>query len=364
MVLLSGLFSCKSSPSKTEKNNTQATQKRWSEQMAESVIKRNPEGWMLDFSKKLKWNYCHGLVSQAILDVNDAYNKPDMFEYVRQYADSIIDDNGQIYGYKIEKYNIDWLNTGKILFRIHKGDPQPKYLMALDSLRKQIDGHPRTSEGGFWHKKRYPCQMWLDGLYMGAPFYAEYSAFKNDTLAFDDISKQFKLIRKHLFIHETGLYRHGWDECKEQKWADPKTGLSPHVWGRAMGWFSMALVDVLDFIPENHKDRDTLINIFAELTEAVANVQDSETGVWYQVLDMPDSSGNYLESTCSSMFAYSMLKGMRKGYISKSYMPVAKKAYLGIIDQFIKENEDGTISITNCCSVAGLGGKTVPFGII
>ncbi len=332
-------------------------EKPLSVQMAESCIQRNPEGWMLDFSTKLKWNYCHGLVGKAMLDVYDAYGDDQFYEYMRQYADTMIAEDGSIFGYKMSDFNIDRVNSGKILFRIAEHESNPKYTKALHVLRDQLKEHPRTTEGGFWHKKRYPCQMWLDGLYMGAPFYAEYAKVFNESKDFDDVALQFKLIKKHLYDAETGLYRHGWDECLQQQWADSITGQSSHVWGRAVGWYAMALVDALDFFPADHPDRDTLISIFQDLSAAIVKFQDADSHVWYQVLDQGDREGNYLESTCSTMFVYSFLKGVRMGYLDEKYLSIGQTAYQGILDTFIQHNDDGSLSITNCCSVAGLGGN-------
>ncbi len=338
-------------------NNSKISKQKYSVWMAQSEMKRCPEAWMIDFSKKLKWNYTHGLVGKSFLDLYDSYGDSTYYNYVKAYADTMIFDDGTIWGYKPTDYNIDRINSGKILFRILKKEHNGKYKIALSNLREQLTTHPRTAEGGFWHKKVYPCQMWLDGLYMGAPFYAEYAAYDNDTAAFTDVAKQFILVKKHLYDTKTGLYFHGWDECKKQAWADSITGQSPHIWGRAVGWYFMALVDALDFIPENHPDRPEIIQIFSDLATALTNVQDSATGVWYQVLDQANREGNYLESSCSTMFAYGLYKGIRKGYLKPSFLDSANKAYHGILNTFIKENNDKTISITNCCAVAGLGGK-------
>lgn len=329
----------------------------WSVKMAESEIKRNPEGWMLDFSDRLKWNYCHGLVCQSLLDVYDRYGNDKFYKYVEQFADTMIYDNGQIIAYKPEEYNIDRINSGKILFRVYNKSKNEKYKLALDLQRGQLKTHPRTQEGGFWHKKVYPCQMWLDGQYMGLPFYAEYGMAFNEPQIFDDVVLQFKLVRKYLHDANTGLYRHAWDECKQQQWADSITGQAPNVWGRAVGWYAMALVDVLDFIPKEHPGRDSVITIFSELAQSIVRYQDDKTGVWYQVLDQGQRQGNYLESSCSSMFVYALLKGVRNGYLQPTMLDPAMKGYNGILNQFIQHNADGTISITKACAVAGLGGK-------
>jgi unsaturated rhamnogalacturonyl hydrolase len=199
--------------------------------------------------------------------------------------------------------------------------------------------------------------MWLDGLYMGAPFYARFARDFNEPEAFNDIIDQFVIIHKHSFDPIAGLCYHGWDESKQQKWANPATGRSPHIWGRAMGWYSMALTDVLDFVPIDHPRRGEIIAILNQVAAGIKKHQDKKTGLWYQVMDQGDREGNYLEATASSMFTYSLLKAVRKGYIAKKYRKVAVKSYNGILKNLIRENEDGTISLTRCCAVAGLGGN-------
>ena len=248
------------------------------------------------------------------------------------------------------------LNSGKFIFDLYDKTKDDRYMKAIHLLRKQLKEQPRTKEGGFWHKQRYPNQMWLDGLYMGAPFYAQCAVRLNQPGAFDDILDQFIVVHKHTYDPTTGLNYHGWDESKEQKWADPKTGCSPNFWGRAEGWYAMALVDVLDFFPQNHVGRSKLIEILNQVVSGIKKYQDPATGLWFQVLDQGNREGNYLEATGSSMFTYALLKAVRKGYISKEYKEIALKGYEGIVKKLIQENPDGTISLTQCCSVAGLGG--------
>ncbi len=341
----------------TCKNTADTADQRLSVRMAGSVIKRNPKAWMLDFSKKPKWGYCHGVVGKAMLELWEAYDSIKYYNYVRDFADTMVLPDGSIMGYNPENYNIDKINSGKLLFSIYSREQDKKYLKAIHLLQSQLNTHPRTSEGGFWHKKVYPYQMWLDGLYMGTPFYAQYCKEFNLQDGFDDVAKQIILVRKYLYDPSTGLYKHGWDESRAQRWADPTTGQSPNIWGRGVGWYAMALVDVMDYFPKEHPAYLEILGIFKDLSQAIVTYQDNETGVWYQVMDLPDSNGNYPESTASTMFAYVLLKGLRKGYLDESFQKPAIKAYKGIIKQFIKEEEDHTLSITSCCAGAGLGGK-------
>ena len=325
--------------------------------MADSEIKHFPEPWTVDFNTKPVWNYTQGLVAHAMIKVWKENGNETLYNYAKTYADKFIDANGKIWGYKVEEYNIDCVNSGKFLFDVYEKTKDDRYLKAINHLRDQLKTQPRTLEGGFWHKQRYPHQMWLDGLYMGAPFLAQYASLKNEPAIFDDVVNQFLIVHKHTYNPKTGLNYHGWDESKLQKWADPKTGCSPNYWGRAMGWYAMALVDVLDYLPLDHPGRIKILEILNQVVVGIKKYQDPKTGLWYQVLDQGSREGNYLEATASSMFTYTLLKASRKGYISADYKIIGIKSYKGILENLIQDNGDGTISLTKCCSVAGLGGN-------
>ena len=334
----------------------------WSVRMVESEMIRCPESWQLDFQPKLKWDYCHGLELQAMLDVYDTYGDKKIFDYALAYADTMIHNDGSIETYKLHEYNIDRLNSGKFLFRIYEQTKDEKYKKAIDLLRSQLNTHPRNEDGGFWHKKVYPNQMWLDGIYMGAPFYAEYAFRNNRVQDYQDIVHQFITVARHTYDPKNGLYRHACDVSRKERWADPVTGQSQHSWGRAMGWYAMAFVDALDFIPKHEAGRDSMLVILNNIAAQVKRIQDPKTGLWYQVLDKSGEKGNYLESSCSTMFVYALFKAVRKGYIDKSYLKVALKGYQGILDNFIEVDKDGVVTITKACAVAGLGGKNYRMG--
>ena len=368
-ALASGMFlSCaQTKTATTSKATTETSAEKaiptnlnWSERMMLSEMKRFPDAWMLDFHKTPKWSYPNGLVLKGAEELYKKNGKKEYFDYIKGYAEEMVNADGSIKTYKIKNYNIDMLNSGNVLLYLYSVDKQDKYLKALQLLRSQLNDHPRTSEGGFWHKQIYPHQMWLDGFYMGEPFYANYTQMfdKGDSAnkAYDDIVNQFDLIQKHLKDPKTGLLYHGWDESKEKAWADKQTGLSPNFWGRAMGWYGMAIVDVLDFLPQNHPGRARLISYLNSYSEALVKVQDSKTGLWYQVLDKGGEKGNYLEASASSMFVYTFAKGARKGYLSTSYKTIAKKGYDGIIKNLISVEKDGTVNLNQNCAVAGLGG--------
>ena len=336
---------------------TVSRSKPWSVRMAESEMIRTPKGWQLDFSTAPKWNYCHGLVLQSMMDVYDRYGDKKFYDYALAYADTMVQNDGSIMTYKVDDYTFDRLNSGRILFRIYEQEKQEKYKKAMDLLRTQFDGHPRNDDGGFWHKKVYENQVWLDGVYMSMPYYAEYAFRNNDVDVYQDIVNQFRTVAKHTYDAGNDVYRHACDVSKRQKWADPVTGQSQHCWGRAMGWFAMACVDVLDFMPEHEPGREEILAILEKLVKQIKDRQDAKTGVWYQVIDRSGDEGNYLEATCSTMFVYTLLKAVRNGYIDPSYKDVAEKGYRGILKEFVKVDENGIVSIEKCCAVAGLGGK-------
>jgi unsaturated rhamnogalacturonyl hydrolase len=346
-------FSLVAQKNKAQKNTGIIMAKK----MADSEIKHFPDPCLVDYNAAPIWNYTQGLIAQAMMMLWNESGNTVYFNYAKSYADRLIDSSGTIVAYKTDEHNIDCLNSGKFLFALYDKSKDVRYLKAIQFLREQINHQPRTSEGGFWHKQRYPNQMWLDGLYMGTPFYAQYAFRFNEPKAFDDLVNQFVVVHKHTYNALVGINYHGWDESKQQKWADPVTGCSPNFWGRAMGWYAVALVDVLDFLPSDHPGRKRMLEILGQVADGIKKFQDPSTGLWYQVLDQGKREGNYLESTASSMFTYALLKATRKGYISKEYRSVALKGYDGILKNFIKNNSDGTISLTKCCSVAGLGGN-------
>lgn len=335
------------------------SQKPYSVRMADSEMKRNPESWMLDFQKSPKWDYCMGLELNAIAQVSKVTHDPVYYNYAKSFADTIIDKAGKIKGYKLEEYNIDRLNSGKMLFPLYEKTKEEKYKKAIDLLRSQMLTHPRTKEGGYWHKKIYTSQMWLDGLYMASPFLAEYAYRFNEKGIYDDVANQIILMAKYGYDKKSGLYYHGWDESRQQKWSNPQTGQSPNFWSRSMGWYMMAMVDVLEFLPANHPKRPQIIKILTDLSRNLEKYQDPKTGMWYQVTDKMGTKGNYLESSGSVMFIYTWVKGAQKGYLPKSYLAKGEKAYQQFVKRFIKDNGDGTISLTDVCAVAGLGGEKV-----
>ncbi len=321
----------------------------WSVQMADSVMQRSPV--LADH-----WEYDWGVVLQGVEQVWLKTGNPSYLSYIQDNIDRFVAPDGTLRTYRLEEYNLDRINTGKLLFVLDGKTGAAKYRRALEVLRSQLKTHPRTREGGFWHKKIYPHQMWLDGIYMAAPFYAEFARTFHQPDAFDDVVHQIILIDKHTRDSKTGLLYHGWDESKQQRWANPITGCSPHFWGRAMGWYAMALVDVLDSLPPDHARRPAILAIFDQVVQALARVQDQATGLWYQVLDQGERVGNYHEASASCMFVYAIAKGVRKGYLPPRWLDVARKAYLGILGNLIEIDGRGLVNLNGICAVAGLGG--------
>jgi unsaturated rhamnogalacturonyl hydrolase len=298
----------------------------------------------------------HGLVLTSFEKLYEKTAKKQYYDYIQNYANGLVNENGTIKTYKFDDYNIDMITAGRILFNLYETTKEPRYLEAMELLRKQLAEQPRTKEGGFWHKKRYPNQMWLDGLYMGSPFYAQYTIVFEGGKNLDDIAKQFELVQLHATDKKTGLLYHAWDESKLMPWANKETGTSPNFWSRSIGWYAMALVDVLDYFPKNHPKQKELVCYLNDIAKALSKSQDA-SGLWYQVTDKGGKEGNYLESSGSSMFAYALAKGVNKGYLPKKYKAVANKAFDGLTTQLIKFEADGEITITQACAVAGLGGK-------
>jgi len=304
-----------------------------------------------------KWTYDMGVVLEGAAAVWRNTGDGNYFKYIQNSMDAYLDKDGNIRTYKAEDFNIDNIKNGRSLLLLYKVTGQQKYLLAANKLYDQLLKQPRTKEGGFWHKNIYPYQMWLDGLYMGQPFYAEYATLMKKDDAFNDIANQFIYMEKNARDAKTGLLYHGWDESREEKWANKTTGTSPNFWARAMGWYIMALVDVLDNFPKNHPKRAELISILSRTATATVKYQDAKTGVWYDILDMPTRKGNYLESSASSMFVYGLAKGVRKGYLPQTFMAAANKGYAGLKKEFISKAGDERVNLDKTVSVSGLGGK-------
>ncbi|MBN8863816.1 MAG: glycoside hydrolase family 88 protein [Sphingobacteriales bacterium] len=326
-----------------------------SQQMARTAMQLWPDSFLLQNDKVAKWRYDQGVILKGVEAIWKQTGEGKWFDYIQRSMDFYVQNDGSIKGYKAEEYNIDHVNNGKLLLLLFQVTGKDKYRKAATLLRDQLRTHPRTSAGGFWHKKIYPSQMWLDGLYMGQPFYAEYASIFHDDTAFADITRQFSLMERNARDPKTGLLYHGWDESRAQQWADKQTGHSPNIWGRALGWYGMALVDALDYFPDTYAGRDTMKAILQRFAKAVTNVQDPVSGLWYDIPDKPRETGNYHEASASAMLVYTVAKGVRKGYLPASYLVKARKGYEGIKKEFLQHNGD-QLDLKGTVSVSGLGG--------
>lgn len=321
---------------------------------ADSEMNRFPEAWQLDHGKRLYFGYAQGLGCLAMLKVWEQTGDQKYFDYVEEWADIIINEQGEIHLYKLETYNVDYINPGKILFSLYEKTGKEKYKLAIERLMGQLKWHPRTLEGAYWHKLIYPHQVWLDGVYMAAPFVAQYGQFTQDSSYYDDAINHILITARHTYDPATGLYFHAWDESKKQQWANPVTGQSPNFWGRSIGWWYMALVDVLDYVPADYPRRDSVVQIIQGLAKSLTEYQDKD-GLWWQVLDKAGAPKNYQEASVNSMFLYGYSKAINKGYIGEEYRTVVNKIFAGINTKLIRE--DGkNLTLIQCNAVAGLGG--------
>ena len=331
----------------------------WSRRAADAAISRWPDGRFTAPGEKWAWNYELGTLLEGMDSVWRSSGDARYLDYIRKSVDALVSPDGSIPTYKVEEYQLDNILSGRQLLVLYKQTHDERYFKAATLLYDQLQHQPRNASGGFWHKQRYPNQMWLDGLYMAEPFYAEYSVLTHNEKNFDDITHQFELIEQHARDPKTGLLYHGWDESKQERWANRTTGLSQEFWARGMGWYMMALVDTLDYYPANHPGRAKLIAILNREAAAVAKYQDAKTGLWYQVVDKPNEKGNYFESSAACMFVYAFAKGVHRGYLPTHYLANADRGYKGIKSKFITLALDpkADISLTTTVKAAGLGGE-------
>jgi unsaturated rhamnogalacturonyl hydrolase len=319
----------------------------WSVRMANSVIER---------AVPYKWHYEYGLIHKSFERVWQQTGDTRFYDVIFREVSPLIQPDGSIETYTITEYNLDQIYAGRLLFLLYRTTGEERFKKAMALLRTQLAWQPRTRAGGFWHKLIYPHQMWLDGIYMASPFFAEYAVTFGETQSLNDIVQQFRVIEDKTRDPQTGLLYHGWDESRLQRWANPQTGCSPHCWGRATGWYAMALVEVLELLPGEFPGRAVLLAILERLAAALLPIQDAASGLWYQVMDQSGREDNYLEASGSCMAAYSFAKAARLGYLNKSYLDHAKRAYAGILEHFVKVDERGQVHLERVCGAAGLGG--------
>ena len=318
--------------------------------MAKSVVARYKPSQM-------RWHYEHGLVIQSCLLVGKTYNQTALFDWAYAMYDPLIAKNGQIATYRQGEYNLDQINAGRNLFTLYEITKEKRFLLAAQLLKDQLKFQPRTLSGVFWHKEIYPWQIWLDGVYMQGPFNAQFCLLSGDLGGFDDIVEQVIKVYQTLRDPNTGLLFHAYDESKGQRWSDIQTGLSPHFWGRAIGWYCMAVLDILDFLPKSHPKRAEMCSLLLNVLDALLAYQ-TKDGMWYQVIDKAQERENYLETSCTLMFAYSLLKTLRLGLSTDTaYKDAALSAIEGVKKMYLRKDEQGHLHLGGICSVAGLGGN-------
>ncbi|WP_035359163.1 glycoside hydrolase family 88/105 protein [Edaphobacter aggregans] len=327
-----------------------------SAKMAASIMKQWPRGVVATENHPGEWGYEEGVLLDGMAAQWHATANGDDFRYIKESVDKYIADDGSIKGYKTEAHSLDDIELGRAVLLVYRVTQQPKYYKAAKFIHEQLAAQPRTASGGYWHKQIYPNQMWLDGAYMAEPFRAMYAVTFQEPGEFDDIAKQFLLMFDQMRDPKTGLLHHGWDESKQMKWADPQTGLSPEAWARALGWYEVALVDVLDWFPADHAQRAALVNALNRTAAAVIAYQDKKTGLWWQVMDKGSQKGNFTEASASCMFVYAIAKGVRMGYLPQADEASARKGWEAIQTAFVKTEADGTMQLDGTVKVGGLGG--------
>ncbi|KAB8137591.1 glycoside hydrolase 105 family protein [Gracilibacillus oryzae] len=297
-----------------------------------------------------RWHYHQGVFLCGMHDVWQRTGEQKYFDYFKEYVDKLIDEEGNFYFARSE---LDAIQPGLLLLPLYKQTYDQRYKTAAAKLRNLLNTLNKTKEGGFWHKDKYPYQMWLDGLYMAGPFTIQYGQMFDEPELTDLVMEQERLMRKNT-KKENGLYYHGYDESKQTPWATEK-GHAPEVWGRALGWYSMVTANFIEMLPEEHEKRDELKQVVHELIDALIKYQDEATGLWYQVVDKAEDEGNYLESSCSCLFAYAIAKAVNKGYIDKSYWSYAEKAFQGLVENKVEIDEKGNFHLHDICIGTSIG---------
>ena len=351
ILIITLLFSC------TPKNKTPEKEQQpvsWAIKFADATITRY-DSLVTYLGNKPKYEYDLAFLASAIDRLGTTDQK--YSEYAKAYIDYFVQEDGKVNGHKLEDYNIDRVRPDLNMLDLYERTGEEKYKIAIETLVNQMETHPRTNANGFWHKKIYPYQMWLDGLFMASPFLARYARDFNQPKWFDEVTFQIQEVYKQTLDANTGLLYHAWDESREQRWCNPETGQSKHFWSRAAGWYIMALVDVLDYLPENHPERTAVIEILNKFSEALLKVQDEKTSLWYQVLDMGGMERNYLEASGTAMFIYAFAKGAKNGYLDQKYLDIANKSFDSMVENMVKTDDDGLPVLTNTCGACGLGGN-------
>lgn len=322
--------------------------------MANTVMARS-DSLVYYVDRNPRWAYDVAFLGMAIDRLGET--DPGYSEYMKDWVDYFVQPDGRVTDYGKDEYNLDRIFPGRNVMTLYRRHPEERYRMVLDSLISQLETHPKTKAGGYWHKKIYPWQMWLDGIFMASTYMVQYASEFNAPKWFDVAALQAKLVYEKTLDSESGLLMHAWDESREQGWCDPETGKSKYPWSRATGWYTMALLDILEYLPEDHPDRSELIRIFQNTCDALLKVRDPDSGIWYQVLNQGGREGNYLEGSGSAMFTYVFARGAREGYLDGKYLEIANQAFDGFLKELVTVDDSGMVTIHNICGGCGLGGN-------
>jgi unsaturated rhamnogalacturonyl hydrolase len=335
-------------------NNSKTNSEKWSVRMANTVIAHS-DSLIHYVSGNPKWAYdvaFLGMAMDKMGDVNPEYSK-----YMEDWVKYFVRTDGSVIDYRPDEYNLDRIYPGRNVLTLYRRNPLPQYKIALDNFIEQLKTHPKTHAGGYWHKKIYPWQMWLDGIYMASTYMVQYAKEFNAPEWYNDAAFQVKLIYDKTLDTSSGLLMHAWDESHQQKWCNPETGKSLYPWSRATGWYLMAIMDILEYLPADHPDRNDLIIILQKTCDALLKVRDPDTGIWYQVLNQGGREGNYLEGSGSAMFTYVFARGAKKGYLDSKYLGIANASFDGILKELITVDEKGLLTMHNIVGGCGLGGN-------
>jgi unsaturated rhamnogalacturonyl hydrolase len=352
-LILSGLSVITFSSLITD-NNKIGPSEKWSVRMANTVM-RQSDSLIHYVAGTPKWAYDVAFLGMAIdkLGTTD----PKYSKYMEDWVKWFVHPDGSVTDYKLKEYNLDRIFPGRNIMTLYRKNPKPEYKIAMDNFIEQLKTHPKTKSGGYWHKNIYPWQMWLDGIFMASTYMVQYAGEFNQPEWYDVATTQVKMIYEKTLDPSSGLLMHAWDESRTQKWCDPATGKSKYPWSRAMGWYTMAILDILDYLPADHPDRKELISILQKTSKALVQVQDTKSGLWYQVLNQGGREGNYIEGSGSAMYIYVFAKGARLGYLDKKYRAIADKAFNDYIRELVTTDEKGMVTIHDICGGCGLGGN-------
>jgi unsaturated rhamnogalacturonyl hydrolase len=351
VLLLNIFYSCNSQGIVKKSGNFDT---KWSVRMANTVLSKS-DSLIYYVDRNPKWAYDVALLGMAVDRLGNI--DPKYSKYMEVWVDHFVKPDGSVIDYRMKEYNLDRIFPGRDVITVYKRKPDLKYRIALDSFIEQLNTQPKTNSGGYWHKNIYPWQMWLDGIFMASTYMAQYAKEFNAPQWFDVATTQTKMIYDKTLDPESGLLMHAWDESRSQKWCDPATGKSHYPWSRAMGWYILAIEDILEYLPADHPDRASLIAILQKTCDALVKVRDPKTGIWFQVLNQGGREGNYLEGSGSAMYVYAFSRGANKGYLDKKYLDIANSAFDGIVKELITVDKEGFITMHNICGGCGLGGN-------